>query len=131
MSGGILAFEMGLGKTVSAFAIMAEPFVPRINTATQLYGRNLFITIPSMVPDEVENLLQKHMRPPINYYIYDKSSRRLNVDLSQYNIVVASYRTVVSDFNDLSSEEKEVLEQENFKIDKENLQESSDEEYNI
>lgn len=62
-----------------------------------------------MVPNEIENLIRKHVRPPVNYYIYDRSTRKLNVDLSRFDIVVTSYRTVVSDFSDLPEIEKNGL----------------------
>ena len=93
--------EMGLGKTVSAFALMMEADLWKKSGRSPLQAHNLFITIPGMVPTEIEYLIKKHIGE-VSYYIYDRNTRKLNIDLGRFELVVTSYRTVVSDFSNLS-----------------------------
>lgn len=100
--GGILAYDMGLGKTITALSLIYDingsKFVPPKKGV--LCGRNLYVTIPTVLPNEIEELVRKHVRPPLNYVIVNATNRKQLRDLTSYDIVFISYETLKSEFKD-------------------------------
>jgi hypothetical protein len=59
-------------------------------------GKNLYVTVATVLPNEIENLVRKHLKPPLNYIIIDKDNRKLSKPLQKYDIVFISYETLKS-----------------------------------
>lgn len=93
---------MGLGKTITALSLI---YGDQRNTFYKekegvLTGKNLYVTITAVLPNEIESLVRKHVHEPLNYIIIDRENRKQQRDLSRYDIVFTSYETLKSEYKE-------------------------------
>ena len=70
--GGILAYDMGLGKTITALSLIYDTIDTIKTKKGTIVGKNLYVTISTVLPNEIEGLVRKHVRPPCDYIIIDR-----------------------------------------------------------
>jgi SNF2 family DNA or RNA helicase len=112
--GGILADMMGLGKTLSILALIAESVVDGLEWAKQIppntvghdgnvlkrNSKTTLLVAPLSVIANWEEQIATHIRPgTVSLYIYHGNNRSRNVDvLAEYDIVITTYSTIASEF---------------------------------
>ncbi|KEQ71514.1 hypothetical protein M436DRAFT_34116, partial [Aureobasidium namibiae CBS 147.97] len=114
--GGLLADQMGLGKTLSVLSLICSTLEDarafgagdlddndRINDVERRSGGTLLLCPKSVISNWQEQIGQHLDKSKVSYYMYHGSKREQDLDaLSQYDIVVTSYSTAASEFTSTS-----------------------------
>lgn len=126
--GGILADMMGLGKTLSILALVAQTIGAARNFGSQPVpagvqgvarnAQGTLIVCPKSVLSNWTDQIASHVLPnQLSYCVYHGATRTQNFDeLGQYDIVLTTYGTVAAEFNDSLKKKKALASLNWFRI---------------
>lgn len=128
--GGLLADQMGLGKTLSILSLICSTLdearafgnsdmdeSDQVNDVARRAAGTLLLCPKSVISNWQEQIGQHLDKSKVSYYMYHGSKREQDLDiLSQYDVVVTSYSTAASEFTSTSKNFSALTELEWFRI---------------
>lgn len=113
--GGILADQMGLGKTVEIIALLVSnpsdlARAPRIRYTKdrKLRCKATLVVAPLTIVDQWKDEIERHTRPSLSVHVYQGSRRIRELEkLLEYDVVVTTYNTLSNEFRDMERKGRE------------------------